>query len=141
MAYAQFMAGMAFNNALLGYVHAMAHQLGATYHLPHGICNAVLLPHVQRFNLTANPEKFVDIAQAMGKEVHGLTTEEASQLAIEAMNELARKVNIPATLAELGVNQGDIDKLSESTLNDVCCLTNPRQATKQEIAEIFQAAW
>lgn len=141
MAYAQFMAGMAFNNALLGYVHAMAHQLGATYHLPHGICNAVLLPHVQRFNLTANPEKFVDIAQAMGKEVHGLTTEEAAQLAIEAMNELARKVNIPATLAELGVNQGDIDKLSESTLNDVCCLTNPRQATKQEIAEIFQAAW
>ena len=57
------------------------------------------------------------------------------------MDELARKVNIPATLAELGVNQGDIDKLSESTLNDVCCLTNPRQATKQEIAEIFQAAW
>ncbi|MCY9852104.1 iron-containing alcohol dehydrogenase [Vibrio mediterranei] len=141
MAYAQFMAGMAFNNALLGYVHAMAHQLGATYHLPHGICNAVLLPHVQRFNVTANPGKFVDIAQAMGKEVLGFTTEKAAQLAIEAMDELAREINIPATLAELGVNRDDIDKLSESTLNDVCCLTNPRQATKEEISEIFQAAW
>ncbi|MBY6195640.1 iron-containing alcohol dehydrogenase [Vibrio hangzhouensis] len=140
MAYAQFMAGMAFNNALLGYVHAMAHQLGATYHLPHGVCNAVLLPHVQRFNASSNPEKFADIATAMGKDISGMSPEAASLLAIEAMEELSAKVGIPATLSELGVCASDIDKLSVNTLEDVCCLTNPRQATKQEIAMIFTAA-
>ncbi|GMQ49254.1 iron-containing alcohol dehydrogenase [Vibrio sp. 10N] len=140
MAYAQFMAGMAFNNALLGYVHAMAHQIGATYHLPHGVCNAVLLPHVQRFNVSANPEKFVDIANAMGKDTTGLNTEQAALLAIEAMQELSSKVGIPATLKELGVKSEDIAKLAESTLQDVCCMTNPRQATQAEIEAIFSAA-
>lgn len=140
MAYAQFMAGMAFNNALLGYVHAMAHQLGATYHLPHGVCNAVLLPHVQRFNASANPAKFADIAKAMGKDTSGLSHEQAAELAIEAMEELSRKVGIPATLKELGVNTEDIAKLAESTLDDVCCMTNPRQASQAEIEAIFAAA-
>ncbi|HHY26041.1 MAG TPA: iron-containing alcohol dehydrogenase, partial [Desulfitobacterium dehalogenans] len=67
MAYAQFLAGMAFNNASLGYVHAMAHQLGGFYNLPHGVCNAILLPHVSRFNLIGNLERFVDIAKALGE--------------------------------------------------------------------------
>ncbi|GAL31629.1 alcohol dehydrogenase [Vibrio maritimus] len=140
MAYAQFMAGMAFNNALLGYVHAMAHQLGATYHLPHGVCNAVLLPHVQRFNASANPVKFADIAKAMGKDTSGLSAEQAAQLAIEAMEELSNKVGIPATLKELGVKTEDIAKLAESALEDVCCMTNPRQASQAEIEGIFEAA-
>ena len=65
-AYASLLAGMAFNNANLGYVHAMAHQLGGLYDMPHGVANAVLLPHVARYNLIANPEKFADIAEFMG---------------------------------------------------------------------------
>lgn len=66
MAYAQFLAGMAFNNASLGYVHAMAHQLGGFYDLPHGVCNALLLPHVQACNAKVVPGKLKDIAKAMG---------------------------------------------------------------------------
>ncbi|MCL9775764.1 iron-containing alcohol dehydrogenase [Vibrio methylphosphonaticus] len=140
MAYAQFMAGMAFNNALLGYVHAMAHQLGATYHLPHGICNAVLLPHVQRFNYTACPEKFRDIAVAMGRDVSGMAAEEAALCAIDAMADLASLVGIPANLTEIGVKSADISALAESTLTDVCCMTNPKQASKEEIMAIFETA-
>lgn len=64
--YAEFLAGMAFNSASLGYVHAMAHQLGGFYNLPHGVCNAVLLPSVQEYNAKYVPELFIDIAQAMG---------------------------------------------------------------------------
>lgn len=58
MSYAQYLAGMAFNNASLGYVHAMAHQLGGFYNLPHGVCNAILLPHVCEFNLIACPDRY-----------------------------------------------------------------------------------
>ena len=67
MAYRQYLAGIAFNNASLGYVHAMAHQLGGMYNLPHGVCNAILLPHVEEFNLIGNANRFRDIAKAMGE--------------------------------------------------------------------------
>ena len=73
MAYAQFLGGMAFNNASLGYVHAMAHQLGGFYNLPHGVCNAILLPIVSKFNILASAERFQDIAIAMGENVTGLS--------------------------------------------------------------------
>ena len=67
MAYGQYLAGIAFNNASLGYVHAMAHQLGGMYNLPHGVCNAILLPDVEEFNLIGNANRFRDIAKAMGE--------------------------------------------------------------------------
>ena len=67
MAYGQYLAGITFNNASLGYVHAMAHQLGGMYNLPHGVCNAILLPHVEEFNLIGNANRFRDIAKAMGE--------------------------------------------------------------------------
>ena len=63
MAYAEYLAGIAFNNASLGYVHAMAHQLGGFYNLPHGVCNAILLPVVMEYNAKAVPELFIDIAE------------------------------------------------------------------------------
>lgn len=63
MAYAEYLAGIAFNNASLGYVHAMAHQLGGFYNLPHGVCNAILLPVVMEYNSTAVPELYIDLAE------------------------------------------------------------------------------
>lgn len=82
MAYGQYLAGIAFNNASLGYVHAMAHQLGGFYNLPHGVCNAILLPHVEEFNLIGNANRFRDIAKAMGENIDGLSTMEAARKAI-----------------------------------------------------------
>lgn len=79
MVYAQFLAGMAFNNASLGYVHAIAHQLGGFYNLPHGVCNAILLPHVCRFNLTARTERFARIAELLGQNVEGLCKRDAAE--------------------------------------------------------------
>ncbi len=79
MAYASLLAGMAFNNAGLGYVHAMAHQLGGFYDMPHGVANAVLLPHVERFNLNCNLKKFAEIAEMMGENIHGLSLRDAAE--------------------------------------------------------------
>ena len=96
MAYAQFLAGMAFNNASLGFVHAMAHQLGGFYDLPHGVCNAVLLPHVQTFNATICAERLAVVAQAMGSDIQGLNAEQGAEAAIVAIRALA-PLTIPVT--------------------------------------------
>ncbi|QBF81831.1 L-threonine dehydrogenase [Shewanella maritima] len=140
MAYAQFLAGMAFNNASLGYVHAMAHQLGGFYDLPHGVCNAVLLPHVQEYNAQVVPARLKDVAIAMGQNVAGLTDEQGAQAAIEAIRTLSAAVSIPANLTELGVKAEDIPTLADNALKDACGLTNPKQATHEEICAIFTAA-
>lgn len=140
MAYAQFMAGMAFNNASLGYVHAMAHQLGGFYDLPHGVCNAVLLPHVQRYNAQVCPERLKDIARCLGVDVLTMSAEEGANAAISAIECLAKKVGIPAGLEVLGVKTDDIALLAENALKDVCGLTNPKQASHEEICDIFRAA-
>ncbi|MGR5127714.1 L-threonine dehydrogenase [Photobacterium swingsii] len=140
MAYAQFMAGMAFNNASLGYVHAMAHQLGGFYDLPHGVCNAVLLPHVQRYNAKVCPERLCDVAKAMGVNVEGMTAEQGADAALEAIQALSKDVGIPAGLTELGAKAEDISILADNALKDACGFTNPKQATHEEISAIFTAA-
>ncbi|WP_060507313.1 L-threonine dehydrogenase [Pseudomonas sp. NBRC 111124] len=141
MAYAQFLAGMAFNNASLGYVHAMAHQLGGYYDLPHGVCNAVLLPHVQRFNAKVSAARLRDVAKAMGIKVCGLDAEQGAGAAISAIEHLAVAVGIPAGLAELGAKLEDVGILAENALKDACGLTNPRSASQDEIEGIFRAAF
>jgi len=140
MAYAQFMAGMAFNNASLGYVHAMAHQLGGFYDLPHGVCNAVLLPHVQRYNAKVCPERLRDVAKAMGVNVEVMTAEQGADAALEAIQVLSKDVGIPAGLKDLGVKNEDISILADNALKDACGFTNPKQATHEEISKIFAAA-
>lgn len=140
MAYAQFLAGMAFNNASLGYVHAMAHQLGGFYDLPHGVCNAVLLPHVQMFNCKAAAGRLRDCAKAMGVDVSTMTNEKGAQACIEEIRTLAKKVNIPAGLRELGVKEEDFPVLAANALKDACGFTNPIQATQEDIMAIFRAA-
>jgi alcohol dehydrogenase len=141
MAYAQFLAGMAFNNASLGYVHAMAHQLGGFYDLPHGVCNAVLLPHVQTFNALVCAERLTDVAHAMGADIRGFSPEEGAQAAINAIRCLARDVDIPGGLRELGAKLSDIPVLATNALKDACGLTNPRAADQRQIEEIFRNAF
>ena len=132
---------MAFNSASLGYVHAIAHQLGGFYNLPHGVCNAILLPHVQRFNagLPAVAQRLMDIANAMGLK---LSVDHARNvdITLAAIKQLSSDIGIPGGLAELGVKEKDFDILAENTLTDSCSLTNPRIATKQQIKEILSAA-
>ena len=141
MAYAQFLAGMAFNNASLGFVHAMAHQLGGLYDLPHGVCNAVLLPHVQSFNASVSATRLSDVGRALGVDVKGISAEEGAQAAIAAIRALAHDVEIPAGLRELGAKLQDIPLLASNALKDACGLTNPRRADQRQIEEIFRSAF
>ena len=140
MAYAEYLAGMAFNNASLGYVHAMAHQLGGFYNLPHGVCNAILLPEVCEFNLIACPERFRDIAVALGEDVTGLSVVAAGERAISAIRRLAKDVSIPNDLAALGVKEQDLETMAGNAKKDACQLTNPRTATLEQVVAIYKAA-
>lgn len=141
MTYAEYLAGIAFNNASLGYVHAMAHQLGGFYDLPHGVCNAILLPAVEDYNAKVVPERFVEIAKAMGKDVTGLSPADAAAAALAAIRELSADIGIPAGLKDLkGFKESDIPTLAVNALKDVCGLSNPKQATQEEIEAIYRAA-
>ena len=141
MAYAQYLAGIAFNNASLGYVHAMAHQLGGFYNLPHGVCNAILLPYVEEFNLIGNLNRFRDLAEAMGEKIDGLSTGDAAARAIQAIRTISRQVGIPSDLKQLGVKPEDFEIMAENAMKDVCCLTNPRKATKEQVIDIYRRAY
>jgi alcohol dehydrogenase len=140
MAYAEYLAGMAFNNASLGYVHSMAHQLGGFYNLPHGVCNAILLPAVCEFNAIACPKRFADIAVALGEDISGLSPMDAAQKAIDAIRKLSRAIGIPAGLKELSVKEEDLKVMAENAKKDACQLTNPRKATLDQVVNIFKAA-
>ena len=140
MAYASILAGMAFNNGNLGYVHAMAHQLGGLYDMPHGMANAMLLPHVCKYNMIANLEKFADIAEFMGEKTAHLSTVEAAEKAIQAMFRLSSDVGIPSSLKEIGIKEEDIELMSINALKDGNAFSNPRKGNEKDVANIFRAA-
>lgn len=138
MTYACFLGGMAFNNAGLGYVHAMAHQLGGVYDLPHGVCNAMLLPYVEEMNAKHVPGKFRHIAKAIGMNVKDRSDEECSIFVINAIRQLSREVGIPERLSELGVTDPDLELLADNAMKDACAPGNPYQPSREEVMELFR---
>lgn len=140
MAMASLLAGVAMSNAILGAVHAMAHPLGGLLNLPHGEVNSILLPHVMRFNLIACMDRYADIARAMGENVEGLSTREAAEKAVEAVERLCLDIGAKRSLSEIGLQEEYILELSKAAAEDVCLITNPRDAAVEEIAEIYRSA-
>ncbi|MDT7013233.1 1,3-propanediol dehydrogenase [Lactobacillus sp. PFC-70] len=141
MVEAEMLAGMAFNNANLGYVHAMAHQLGGQYDAPHGVCCALLLPYVEEYNIIACPERFAELAKIMGENTDGLSTRDAAELAIKAMKQMSQDVGIPASIKDIGAKPEDFELMAENALKDGNAFSNPRKGTKEDIIKIFQAAY
>ncbi|CAI2022446.1 lactaldehyde reductase [Serratia fonticola] len=140
MAYGQYLAGMAFNSAGLGLVHALAHQPGATHNLPHGVCNAILLPVIEEFNRPNAVARFARIAQAMGADTQGMNEEQASHLAIAAIRALSLRVGIPAGFSALGIKEADIEGWLDKALADPCAPCNPRTADREQVRALYLAA-
>lgn len=138
MATAQYIAGMGFSNVGLGLVHGMAHPLGAFYDIPHGVANALLLPHVMQYNMESSIEKFGDIARAMGVDTTGMDPRQAAQAAVDAVTALALRVGIPQKLAPLGVKEADLPRLAASAFADVCTPGNPKETNPEDILAIYQ---
>ncbi len=138
MAMASLTAGLAFSNAILGATHAMTHQVDGLIDQHHGETNAAILPHVMEFNLSACPERFRDIAEAMGEDVSGLPTMAAAELAVVAVRQLITDIGLAKGLRELGLTKEFIPLLSENALKDACLVTNPRAASRKDIEAIFR---
>lgn len=144
MAYAQYVAGMAFSNAGLGMVHAMAHSLGGFYNLPHGICNALLLPYIIEYN-AAHKElqtRYKNVAFALG--IRGgewIVPYRATQEAILYIKKMIKMLGLPSKLREVGVKEQDFENLAKLALKDACMATNPRQPTVDDIISLYKKAY
>ncbi|HIK27328.1 MAG: bifunctional acetaldehyde-CoA/alcohol dehydrogenase [Oscillatoriaceae bacterium SKW80] len=157
--YAATMAGMAFANAFLGICHSMAHKLGSTFHLPHGLANALLISHVIRYNATDAPLKqaifpqykypnakwrYARIADYLG--LGGKTEEEKVEKLIEAIENLKRELDIPLTIKE--ALSGDdkifyeqVEKMAEQAFDDQCTGSNPRYPLIRDLKELYTLAY
>ncbi len=138
MAVAQYIAGMAFSNVGLGLVHGMAHPMGSLFDVPHGVANALLLPTIMEFNMPKCLDKYPHIAEAMGVDIKGMTKEQASQAAVDAVRDLAIRVGIPQHLTDLGIKESDIPALAEQAIADVCTPGNPRDCNIDEIKALYK---
>ena len=140
MVNAIFLGGMAFNNAGLGYVHSMAHQLGAVYNLPHGVCCAMLLPVVERENAKRVPEAFRNVAKALGLHTEGKSDKECADYAISEIEKLSATVGIPKKLTELDIKEEEFDfeYLSKNALIDACAPGNPFMPTLEETIALYK---
>ncbi len=141
MAYAQYIAGMGFSNVGLGIVHSMAHSLGAFFDTPHGVANALLLPHVLKFNGKVCPELFRNMGRAFGLDMNNISDDEAVNRVVEAVSDLSKRLNIPQTLREIGIPKEMIPQLAAQAINDACTPGNPREVTVDDIINIYNEAF
>ncbi len=135
------LAGIAFTNAGLTVVHAMAYPVGGQFHTSHGETNAVLLPAVMEFLLPAAPKKFARIAELMGESVEGLSMYEAARKSVNAVVDLMKDVNSPNGLSAFGVEEEDFARMAEETLKIRRLLAgNPRPVTRENLENLFRRA-
>jgi aldehyde dehydrogenase (NAD+) len=139
---AALMGGVAFGNAQIGLVHAMAHSVGALFKVPHGLANSILLPHVMLFNLESCADRYALVAQAMGLDTRKLSDEEAARAAADAIWELTRRMGLPQRLREAGVMEEGLAAAADLSLSDGSIVYNPRPVFEvEEVLAIYREAW
>lgn len=133
-------AGLAFSNASLGAVHAMAHSLGGFLDLPHGMCNALLLPAVIRYNYPGSPERYDRIAAIFGIDLRTVLPESRLSLLLEGLEKFYRQIGFCGCLSDIGVTPGHLTQLTEKAMKDACMVTNPRKPDLDDIRAVYQSA-
>lgn len=130
-------AGLAFSNASLGAVHAMAHSLGGLLNLPHGECNALLLEHVVEYNYDSEPEKFRIIAKTLNLPVESLNSEEIKEELCATLKSLRISLGIVPHLRKSDLSEDIIHLLVKHSLDDPCIITNPKHITEEDVMKIY----
>jgi alcohol dehydrogenase len=134
------LAGLAFSNASLGAVHAMAHSLGGLLDLPHGLCNAILLEHVVAFNFSYTPDRYRRIAGAIGVQVDNLSDSEAKEALVGGIAAIRRAAGVSTRLTDLGIRSDQIPQLASNALQDPCLVTNPSHPELEDLEGIYEQA-
>ena len=141
MGLSQYIAGMGFSNVGLGIVHSMAHQLGATYDVAHGIACSLFLPYVLEWNGVVCPERYRDMGLAFGLNMDNLSDMECVGKVVSAVRELETKLGVPQHLSELNVRKEDFEVLASKALKDPCTGGNPREVKLEDIIELLEKAY
>jgi len=141
MAMSEYVAGMGFSNVGLGIVHSMAHQLGATYDIAHGIACSLFLPYVLEWNGEIASERYRKMAEAFGIATDGRTDKECVALVVKAVRNLEKSLGVPMTLKELNVSPASFDVMASKALVDPCTGGNPRNVTKKDLIDLFKKAY
>lgn len=142
MSMAATLAGLAFGSGGLGAVHALAYPLGTEYHMTHGRTNAIMLPHVMRFNLIGSSQKYARIAAMMGRDVGGLSLLEAAGRSVEAVKELLRSIRVSFQLGDYGIPRKDIPRLVQGAMKQArLFVPNPRDLAEDDVRCIYKEAY
>lgn len=133
------LAAMAFNSTRLGIAHALAMPLGSwDIAIPHGLANAIVLPAVIEYNHMARPEKYAEIARALGENIDGLSLRDAAYKAVEAVRELTEDIDIRLGLSQLGVKEEHLEKIASEAIKSGNILVNPRSCTVKNLMDILR---
>lgn len=133
-------AGLAFSNASLGAVHAMAHSLGGFLDLPHGMCNALLLPSVIKYNYPGSPDRYDTISRLLGNDLTGKSPDERRDLLLGCLKEFYGQVGFCGCLSDIGVKKEHLRQLTEKAMKDACMVTNPRSPHMEDILGVYESA-
>ena len=134
-------AGIAFSNAILGAVHAMAHSLGGLLDLPHGLCNAILLDHVIEYNFDSAPDKYRRLGNMLGASIsENAPLDEIRDEVLGSFRSLKQAAGVTDSLCKMGMDMDDLPLLAKNALADACMLTNPRQPSLSEVMAIYEEA-
>lgn len=144
MGISQYIAGMGFSNVGLGIVHSMAHQLGATYDVAHGIACSLFLPYILKYNGQACPERYRAMATVFGLETEGKSDKQCVDLVVDAVRNLEKRLGVPTKLTEIEgkeIKKEDFEIMAEKAFKDPCTGGNPREVTKEDILSLFNEAY
>jgi len=142
MSLAATLAGMAFGSGGLGAVHALAYPLGTEYHMTHGRTNAIMLPHVMRYNSPGNPAKYARIAELMGRDLEGFALLEAAELAVEAIEDLLDTIRVSCRIKDYGIPEADLPKLAAGGMKQArLFVPNPRDLNEDDVNSIYKEAY
>ena len=140
MATASLLAGLGFNNTRTTLVHAMSHAVTGHAKVPHGVANAILLPHALAFNLIGNPEKHAGVAAALGQATAGLSCMDAARLSVRAVQDLSGDIGIPKNLSAVGVTESLLDRMADDAMKSGGIALNPRRPSRDDVLRIYRSA-
>ncbi|SFR07797.1 iron-containing alcohol dehydrogenase [Desulfoscipio geothermicus] len=141
VALGSLLAGMAFNNAFLGLTHSIGAALSGHVHVSHGVAIGLLLPYVMKYNSMAKPDKFTDLARAMGEHIEGKSLHKAASLAPRAIKTLVKNIGLPTQLKEIGISEDSLAAIAETALKHGMIKFNPRVPTREDILGILKNAY
>ena len=140
LSFAAMLAGMAFDNTVLHLGHAIAHSMGAVYHIPHGVACAIALPEVIEYIVDVHPEKIKTVGTIMGLNLEGLSIQETGKAVADKVRDFARSIGMP-TMKELDLDKNLLEKVAEMAPHDDCAAFIPKETSSETILQLLHKAY